>query len=321
MQAYVIKRVLLLIPTLLLATMVVFVILRIVPGDPALAILLAEAQEGDVKFLQEDLDELRKKLGTDKPIHIQYGIWFWNMLQLDFGLSFWDSKPITDRVFKKFPITLELTVLAVLLASVLAVPLGVISAIRQDTLGDYAGRIISIAGIALPNFWVAIMIIFFLVMWFNWIPPLGYVDLWENPWTNVQQLFFPAVALGFSNMAFISRVTRSAMLEVLREDYIRTARSKGLQERVVISRHALKNALLPVVTVSGYEFGRLIAGTVIIEVIFLVPGMGRLLVDAVFHRDFAMVQAIIVMITVVVVLLNVVMDLLYAWLNPRIRYT
>ena len=224
-------------------------------------------------------------------------------------------------MLKKFPITLELTVLAVLLASVLAVPLGVISAIRQDTLGDYAGRIISIAGIALPNFWVAIMIIFFLVMWFNWIPPLGYVDLWENPWTNVQQLFFPAVALGFSNMAFISRVTRSAMLEVLREDYIRTARSKGLQERVVISRHALKNALLPVVTVSGYEFGRLIAGTVIIEVIFLVPGMGRLLVDAVFHRDFAMVQAIIVMITVVVVLLNVVMDLLYAWLNPRIRYT
>ena len=321
MQAYVIKRVLLLIPTLLLATMVVFVILRIVPGDPALAILLSEAQEGDVKFAQEDLDELRKKLGTDKPIHIQYGIWFWNMLQLDFGLSFWDSKPITDRVLKKFPITLELTVLAVLLASVLAVPLGVISAIRQDTLGDYAGRIISIAGIALPNFWVAIMIIFFLVMWFNWIPPLGYVDLWENPWTNVQQLFFPAVALGFSNMAFISRVTRSAMLEVLREDYIRTARSKGLQERVVISRHALKNALLPVVTVSGYEFGRLIAGTVIIEVIFLVPGMGRLLVDAVFHRDFAMVQAIIVMITVVVVLLNVAMDLLYAWLNPRIRYT
>ena len=321
MQAYIIKRVLLVIPTVVLATMVVFIILRIVPGDPALAILLSEAQEGDAKFAQEELDALRKKLGTDKPIHVQYVIWLWNVLQLDFGLSFWDEKPITERVIKKFPITLELTILAVILASILAVPLGVISAIKQDTWGDYAGRIISIAGIALPNFWVAIMIIFFLVLWFNWIPPLGYEDLWDDPWTNLQQLFFPAVALGFSNMAFISRVTRSAMLEVLREDYIRTARSKGLRERAVIFRHALKNALLPVVTVSGYEFGRLIAGTVIIEVIFLVPGMGRLLVDAVFHRDFSMVQAIIVIITMIVVLLNVVMDLIYAWLNPRIRYT
>lgn len=321
MQAYIIKRVLLVIPTVVLATMVVFIILRIVPGDPALAILLSEAQEGDAKFAQEELDALRKKLGTDKPIHVQYVIWFWNVIQLDFGLSFWDEKPITERVLKKFPITLELTILAVVLASILAVPLGVVSAIKQDTWGDYAGRIISIAGIALPNFWVAIMIIFFLVLWFNWIPPLGYEDLWDDPWTNLQQLFFPAVALGFSNMAFISRVTRSAMLEVLREDYIRTARSKGLRERAVIFRHALKNALLPVVTVSGYEFGRLIAGTVIIEVIFLVPGMGRLLVDAIFHRDFSMVQAIIVIITMIVVLLNVVMDLIYAWLNPRIRYT
>ena len=304
-----------------MATMFVFIILRIVPGDPALAILLSEAQDGDVTYTDQDLADLRAELGTDRAIHIQYGIWFWNMLQLDFGVSFWDQKPIGDRVIKKFPITLELTVLAVLLATVVAVPLGVISAIKQDTWGDYAGRIISIAGIALPNFWVAIMIIFFLVMWFNWIPPLGYVDLWKDPWANMQQLFFPAVALGFSNLAFISRVTRSAMLEVLREDYIRTARSKGLREGVVISRHALKNALLPVVTVSGYEFGRLIAGTVIIETIFMVPGMGRLLVNSIFHRDFTMVQAIIVVITVIVLGLNVIMDLLYAWLNPRIRYS
>ncbi len=210
--------------------------------------------------------------------------------------------------------------LAVVLASVVAVPLGVISAINQDSWGDYATRMVTIAGIAIPNFWVAILMILFLVILFDWLPPLGYANLWEAPWTNLQQLFFPAVALGFSNMAFIARVTRSSMLEVFREDYIRTARSKGLAERVVISRHALKNALLPVVTVSGYELGRLLAGTVIIETIFTIPGMGRLLIEATTHRDYPMIQAIIVIIAVLILVLNVVMDLVYAWLNPRIRY-
>jgi peptide/nickel transport system permease protein len=208
----------------------------------------------------------------------------------------------------------------VVLASVVAVPLGVISAINQDSWGDYATRMVTIAGIAIPNFWVAILMILFLVILFDWLPPLGYANLWEAPWTNLQQLFFPAVALGFSNMAFIARVTRSSMLEVFREDYIRTARSKGLAERVVISRHALKNALLPVVTVSGYELGRLLAGTVIIETIFTIPGMGRLLIEATTHRDYPMIQAIIVIIAVLILVLNVVMDLVYAWLNPRIRY-
>jgi peptide/nickel transport system permease protein len=253
-------------------------------------------------------------------MYIQYGDWVWKMLRLDFGSSYFYNNPVSEQVVKKFPITLELTVLATLLASVVAVPLGVLSAIKQDTLGDYAARLITIAGIALPNFWVAIMLIFLLVMWFNWLPPLGYTDLWEQPGTNLQQLIFPAVALGFSNMAFIARVTRSAMLEVFREDYIRTARSKGLGERAVIYRHALKNALLPVVTVSGYEFGRLIGGTVIIEVIFSVPGVGRLLIDSIFHRDFPMIQAIVMIIAVIVLALNVALDLLYAWLNPRIRY-
>ena len=173
----------------------------------------------------------------------------------------------------------------------------------------------------MPNFWVGILIIYFLVIGFDWLPPLGYANLWEDPAANLQQLVFPSIALGTSNMAFIARVTRSAMLEILREDFIRTARSKGLTERVVIYRHALKNALLPVVTVSGYEFGRQISGTVIIETIFLVPGMGRFLIEAIFHRDYAVVQAVIVLITVTVLLVNVILDLAYAWLNPRIRYT
>jgi peptide/nickel transport system permease protein len=318
MQAYLAKRVVLFVPTLILVTAFVFLILRIVPGDPA--IMLLQGADADEEYTLEELNAMRAKLGTDRPMYIQYGDWVWKMLRLDFGSSYFYNNPVSEQVVKKFPITLELTVLATLLASVVAVPLGVLSAIKQDTLGDYAARLITIAGIALPNFWVAIMLIFLLVMWFNWLPPLGYTDLWEQPGTNLQQLIFPAVALGFSNMAFIARVTRSAMLEVFREDYIRTARSKGLGERAVIYRHALKNALLPVVTVSGYEFGRLIGGTVIIEVIFSVPGVGRLLIDSIFHRDFPMIQAIVMIIAVIVLALNVALDLIYAWLNPRIRY-
>ncbi len=318
MQAYLAKRVVLFVPTLILVTAFVFLILRIVPGDPA--IMLLQGADADEEYTMAELNAMRAKLGTDRPMYVQYGDWVWKMLRLDFGSSYFYNNPVSEQVVKKFPITLELTVLATLLASVVAVPLGVLSAIKQDTLGDYAARLITIAGIALPNFWVAIMLIFLLVMWFNWLPPLGYTNLWERPGTNLQQLIFPAVALGFSNMAFIARVTRSAMLEVFREDYIRTARSKGLGERAVIYRHALKNALLPVVTVSGYEFGRLIGGTVIIEVIFSVPGVGRLLIDSIFHRDFPMIQAIVMIIAVIVLALNVALDLFYAWLNPRIRY-
>ncbi len=318
MRVYLAKRVALFIPTLILVTAFVFLILRIVPGDPA--IMLLQGADADEEYTLEELNAMRAKLGTDRPMYIQYGDWVWKMLRLDFGSSYFYNNPVSEQLVKRFPITLELTVLATLLASVVAVPLGVVSAIKQDTLGDYAARIITIAGIALPNFWVAIMLIFLLVMWFNWLPPLGYADLWERPLTNLQQLIFPAIALGFSNMAFIARVTRSAMLEVFREDYIRTARSKGLGERTVIYRHALKNALLPVVTVSGYEFGRLIGGTVIIEVIFSVPGIGRLLIDSIFHRDFPMIQAIVMIIAVMVLALNVALDLVYAWLNPRIRY-
>ncbi len=318
MRVYLAKRVALFIPTLILVTAFVFLILRIVPGDPA--IMLLQGADADEEYTLEELNAMRAKLGTDRPMYIQYGDWVWKMLRLDFGSSYFYNNPVSEQLVKRFPITLELTVLATLLASVVAVPLGVVSAIKQDTLGDYAARIITIAGIALPNFWVAIMLIFLLVMWFNWLPPLGYANLWERPLTNLQQLIFPAIALGFSNMAFIARVTRSAMLEVFREDYIRTARSKGLGESAVIYRHALKNALLPVVTVSGYEFGRLIGGTVIIEVIFSVPGVGRLLIDSIFHRDFPMIQAIVMIIAVMVLALNVALDLVYAWLNPRIRY-
>jgi peptide/nickel transport system permease protein len=319
MQAYIAKRCLLFIPTLLLATLLAFLLLRIIPGDPALVKLAGET--GDAKFTQAELHDLQVKLGTDRPLYVQYGKWVWGMLKLDFGMSMFFEEPVVDDLIAKFPITLELTVLAMLLAIIIAVPLGLVSAIKQNTPADYIARIISITGIALPNFWVGILIVYFLVLLFAWMPPLGYANLWDDPATNLQQFIFPALALGFFEMAFVARVTRSSMLEVYREDYTRTARGKGLAERVVIVRHALKNALLPVVTISGFQFGRLLAGTVVIENIFMIPGMGRLLIDSVFHRDYTMVQAIVMVITVSVLLLNLVLDVVYGWLNPRIRYS
>jgi peptide/nickel transport system permease protein len=310
---------LLFIPTLLLATLVVFILLRLIPGDPALVKLVGET--GEAKFTQAQLDAMRAKLGTDRPLYVQYGRWVWGMLRLDFGVSLFFEEAVSRDLAAKFPITLELTVLALLIGTSIAVPLGLLSAIKQDTPADYVARIITITGVALPNFWVGILIVYFLVLLFGWMPPLGYANVWEEPATNLQQLIFPALALGFYTMAFTARVTRSSMLEIYREDYIRTARAKGLVERVVILRHALKNALLPMVTVSGYEFGRLLAGTVVIENIFMVPGMGKLLIDSVLHRDYTTVQAVVVVTTVSVLMLNLVLDMLYGWLNPRIRFT
>jgi len=302
-----------------MATLLAFLLLRVIPGDPALVKLAGET--GDSSFTQAELHDLQVKLGTDKPLYVQYGKWVWGMLKLDFGESMFFEEPVAKDLADKFPITLELTVLSMLIATVIAVPLGLISAIKQDTPTDYIARIISITGVALPNFWVGILIVYFLVLLFAWMPPLGYADLWDDPLTNLQQFIFPALALGFFEMAFTARVTRSSMLEVYREDYTRTARGKGLAERVVIVRHALKNALLPVVTVSGYQFGRLLAGTVVIENIFMVPGMGKLLVDSVFHRDYTEVQAIVMLVTVSVLILNLLLDVIYGWLNPRIRYS
>ncbi len=318
MNTYVIKRFMLFIPTLILVTLMVFALMRLVPGDPAELLLMGF--EGDGQFSEQQLADLRAKLGTDRSLPIQYLDWIWGMMRGDFGVSMYFDTPISEDLGAKLPITLELAVLALLLAFVVAMPLGVLSAVRQDTIADYASRIIAIAGVAMPTFWIGILVVYFLVTWFDWLPPLGYANLWQDPWTNLQQMVFPAIALGFYNMALIARVTRSSMLEVFREDYIRTARSKGLRERAVIIRHALKNAFLPILTISGWQVGRLIAGTVVIETIFLVPGMGRLLVDSILHRDYTMIQSIVMVIAFMVLALNLIVDLLYAWLDPRIRY-
>jgi peptide/nickel transport system permease protein len=319
MGEYAIRRVLLFIPTLLVATVLVFTLFWIVPGDPALTILAGgEGDSGSVS--QEQLQQLRQALGLDRPLYVQYGNWLWNVLRGDLGTSLWYKTPVWDQLKDRFLVTMELAVMAILLAFCVAVPLGVTSAVKQDTGFDYLSRIFSGIGIALPTFWLGILIVYALASFFQWLPPLGYATLWDDPLLNLQQLIFPALTLAFHDLAFTARVTRSSMLEVMREDYLRTARAKGLMDIFVIGRHALKNALLPVVTISGYQFGRLLGGVIIVESIFVVPGMGTLLIDSIVHRDFIVLQAIVLLISAVVLILNLMIDLLYGVLDPRIHY-
>lgn len=317
MRQYALKRIGLIIPTVLLVTVIVFTVMRLIPGDPALVIL----SEGDASFTQEELDALRKELGTDRSIVIQYVDWVGGLVQGDLGTSYWrKGLPVTELLGDRVPRTLQLAVMAIVIAVIFAVPLGVISAIRPDSPIDYFSRIIALVGISIPTFFAGILVVLVLSRGFDWLPPLGYADLWKDPWTNLRQMFLPALALGFYDMAFIARVTRSSMMEIIREDYMRTARAKGLAESIVLVRHGLKNAVLPILTISGWQFGRLFGGTVIIESIFRVPGIGTLLIETVFQRDFPTIQAIIIVIAVSIVIINLLVDLLYGLLDPRIRY-
>ena len=319
MGKYALRRALLFIPTLLVATILVFTLFWIVPGDPALTILAGgEGDSGSVSV--EQLQQLRQTLGLDRPIHVQYASWLWNVLRGDLGTSLWYKTPVWNQLKDRFLVTMELAVMAIVLAVCAAVPLGVISAVKQDTGLDYLSRIFSSIGIALPTFWLGILIVYALASFFEWLPPLGYATVWDDPLLNLQQLILPALTLAFNDLAFTARVTRSSMLEVLREDYLRTARAKGLVERLVIGRHALKNALLPVLTVSGYQFARLLGGVIIVESIFVVPGMGTLLIDSIIHRDFIVLQAIVLLIAAVVLIVNLMVDLSYGVLDPRVRY-
>ena len=317
MSSYILQRLALFIPTLILASFLAFAIMRILPGDPAIAML--GGAEGS--FTQEDLDVVREQLGTNRPIHVQYFTWVGDLFQGDFNESYFLHVPVAELMRDRFPVSTQLAVMALVLSYLVAIPLGVLSAVKQDTIIDHAAKIFTIAGVALPTFWVGILILFVLGYYFNWVPPLNYASFFENPVINLQQMIFPAIALGYFNTAFAARLTRSTMLEVMHEDYIRTARSKGLKEIAVIGRHAIKNAFLPVITIVGFQLGRLFGGAVAIEAIFVVPGVGRLLVDSVLIRDYPVVQACILMIALVVLALNLAVDLLYGWLNPRIRYS
>ena len=320
MRRYVLRRLLLFVPTLFGASLLVFILLRLVPGDIA-EILVYQTGSESSTVQKKQIQQIRAELGLDRPVLVQYGHWMWDALRGDFGQSYSQRRPVSAILAERFPRSMELAALTLFLAVIWAVPLGVVSAVRQNTWVDYLARIVSLSGLSLPLFVTGALILWLLVRFFRWIPPLEFVPFTENPLENLKQLIWPALCQAYYISAPITRLTRSQMLEVIRHDYVRTARAKGLAERAVIYRHALKNALLPVVTFVGWWGGRLLGGLVIMEIIFVVPGMGTSLVQAVSQRDYPIVQAFIFVMAVVFLLVNLAVDLLYAWLDPRIRYT
>jgi peptide/nickel transport system permease protein len=315
MYKYVIRRLLLAVPVLVLASLIVFGLMRVMPGDALTALMAESGNVGD-----RELQKLRRDLGLDRPYWEQYGIWVWQMVSLNPGHSIFTNEPIAVALKKAVPVTLELATLAMILGLAIAIPIGVLSATRQDKAADYAGRVVAVFGLSLPDFWLGTLVITFAAIWFRWMPPLGYASFWDSPWTNLQQFLLPAAVLGFRLSAATMRMTRSTVLEVLREDYMRTAWAKGLGGRIVVYKHALKNALIPVVTIVGGQLGTLLAGTVIVETIFALPGMGRLTVEAILFRDYPVVQTNVMLVAGTLVTLNLLVDLTYAWLDPRIRY-
>ncbi len=317
MRTYLAKRLLLIVPTLFGVAAVVFLIMRVIPGDVTLLILGGD-QTGRIDPKQ--LAAMRHQLGLDQPLVVQFGTWLWGVVRLDFGTSLWTGQPVIEEVLIRLPLSLEVAILATIVSVLLAIPLGMLAAVRQDTWVDYVIRVVSIGGQAIPSFWVGILVILFLVIYFGWGPPLEFTPPWVDPWANFQQLVWPVITIGYRYAAVTTRMTRSTVLEVLREDYIRTAWAKGLRERAVVIRHALKNAMLPVITLVGTEFAFLIGGLVVTETVFTLNGVGRFVVDAVAHRDYPVVQALVFLIALCFVIVNLLIDLTYAWLDPRIRY-
>jgi peptide/nickel transport system permease protein len=315
MQRYVIGRLLLMIPTLLGVAILTFVIMRVVPGD---VVTLRYSGSGAVP--QEVIDRERAQLGLDRPMPAQFMDYMTGIVRLDFGRSLWTDRPVVEEVGARIGITLELAIIAAIIATLLAIPLGVLAAVKQDTWIDYVVRVFSIGGLAFPSFWLGILMILGLVVWFRWAPPLIFVPLWKDPVENLAQLIWPALAVGYRYSAVATRMTRSSVLEVLREDYVRTARAKGVVEWLVVVRHALRNSLLPVITVISLEFAFLFGGLVVTEQVFNVNGLGKLLVDAVQHRDYPLVQALVLIFSFVFVFVNFIVDILYGVLDPRIRY-
>jgi peptide/nickel transport system permease protein len=313
LRQYIIKRLLLIIPTLLLVTIIVFSLTRLIPGD--VVVLMFEE-----KAYAKDLDALRAKLGLDKPLYMQYVTWLGQVVQGDLGESLWTKRPVLEEIVRRLPVSAELGALAIIVALLLALPIGVLSAIRQDTVQDYTARSLAIVGLSVPAFWKATLVIVLPSIWFGWAPPLQFTPYAQDPWQHLSQFIAPAIILGIASGASIMRLTRALMLEVLRQDYIRTAWSKGLRERRVVLKHAFKNAIIPVVTIVGIQIAQIASGTVIMETIFGLPGMGRFLVDAIYQRDYPVVQGVNLLIASIIVCVNLLVDMTYAYLDPRIRY-
>ena len=323
MLKYVIKRVLLVIPTLLGAAALVFLLMRLIPGDVCVVRLGSSGGTFDPKAVAL----CHAELGMDQPVFLQFLDFVWGLVRLDFGTSMWSGLPVTTEIWARLPISLEIAILATVIAITIAIPLGTLSALKQNTWIDVVIRVFAVGGVAAPSFWLGIMSILIVLnltsAFFGapWMPPIEYVPIWEDPIRNLSMALLPAVTVGYRYSAVSMRMTRSAMLEVMREDYIRTARAKGLFNKLIVNRHALKNALLPVVTLIGIEFAFLIGGLVVTEQVFNLNGVGRLFVQAVQNQDYTLTQALVMLTVTVFVICNLIVDLMYAWLDPRIRYS
>ena len=319
MIAYVIRRLLLIIPTLLLVTVIVFFLVRFIPGS-IIDLMVAEMSAEAGVTTEVTAETIREALGLNVPVHIQYGNWLWDVLRGDFGESLWTGRAVVTDLRNRIPVSFELGLLAIITALLISLPIGVYSAIRQDTIGDYVARTFAILCISLPGFWLGTMVVVYPSIYLGWSPPMEYIPLVDNPLENFKQFIIPAVLMGMVMSGTTMRMTRTMMLEVLRQDYIRTAWSKGLKERVIVVRHALKNALIPVITITAGMVPVLIGGTVIFERIFALPGVGRYMIDALNKRDYPIISGLNVVTGMVILALNLVVDLTYAWLDPRVRY-
>ena len=316
MQRYLVNRFLLIIPTVIIISFAIFLIFRLLPGDVALNIL---SDDGRKTVDPVEYQELRDELGLNDPLMVQYGGWLWDLVRLDGGTSLVTRSSVFSDLRRTLPITLELAVLSIVIGVGIAVPVGVIGAINQNGVWDLSGRFFTTIGLAMPSFLAGALLLLLLVNQFSWIPPLEFTPFFEDPVVNLQQMIFPALVLGFASSAVLARITRSSMLEVLRQDYVRTARAKGLPPGLVVRRHSLRNALLPLVTLAGLEVGFLLGGSIIVERIFVLPGIGFQLLKAIEVRDWVTVQTIVTIFALSILPLNVALDLLYGWLDPRIR--
>jgi peptide/nickel transport system permease protein len=317
MLRYTINRVLLMIPTLFGVAVLVFFMLRIVPGD----IVEIKLRGDGGSVTQETIDSERKRLGLDRPLLTQFADWMVGMAKGDFGISMWTERPVWTEIAIRLELSMQVALMATLIAVLLAIPMGTMAALFRDTWIDYTVRILTIGGLSIPSFWFGMLIMLSLLAFFNWLPPITFTPIYVDPWENLKQLIWPAMAVGYRYCAVVARMIRSSLLEVLNEDYIRTARAKGVFERLVISRHALRNALLPAITVIGLEFTFLIGGLVVTEQVFNLNGIGQLFVQSVSRNDFTLIQGMVMLIAAFYVFVNLIIDLLYAVFDPRIRYS
>ncbi|MCH2337825.1 MAG: ABC transporter permease [Pseudomonadales bacterium] len=315
MRAYLGRRLLALIPTLFFASLIVFISMRLIPGD-VIDLMLAQ---NDI-VTGQDRAKIEAALGLDQPVYVQYFRWIGDALTGDLGSSLWQNVPVTDQLLVSLPITFELGLLALIVALSVSIPIGVYSAMRQDTAGDYIARSFSLVMLAIPSFWLGTLVMVFPSVWWRWAPELEYIPFFDDPIANLKHMIIPAILLGLSMSAVTMRMTRTMMLEVMRQDYIRTARAKGVGEKLLVMRHALRNGLIPVITLIGLQAPLLIGGAVILEQIFVVPGMGLLLLEAVFQRDYPVISGVFLVVGVGVLVINLLVDLSYGWLDPKVRH-